>query len=790
MAANTAEASSATSSLLSSQSPSDGYKSINSSSEHVEAADPEVKHSPADIESDVLPETSTLGRNLNWRSAYILTISRVLGSGIFATPGVILASVGSPGLSLALWVVGATLAYFGLMISLEYGCMLPRSGGEKVYLEFTFRRPKYLASILVATQAILLGLTASNCVIFAQYTLFALDIQGTEFLRKVLAVGVLTWITFVHACFMKTGIRIQNFLGWIKIGIVLFMILSGLFVVLFRPEQQTALRTSATLGPQAMDWTWTGLWAGSIWSWGAIATSIIKVFYSFAGLSNANNVLNEVKDPVRTLKSVSRTALATVCGMYALINVAYFMVVPLDEIRTSGELIAGLFFERVFGETFGRRVLPLLVALSGVGNVMVVTFALARLNQEIARTGLIPFSRILSSTAPFGSPFGGLIVHYIPSALVLTIPSGDIYSFILEVEGYLGQIIAFAVAFGLVWLRFKQPDLQRPYKAWLPGVFVRLVIAFALMLAPFFPSEAQRKKGLVGGAAYALVGIAVLLFGVLYWFVYAKLLPRWRGYRLEDQTELLEDGQPETYQRPLATHRVTVKDIAGNEDKYTLDSHGFQIHRHVSTEKDFLDDERIKDAYYKEVDQLLKDVTGATRTFIFDHTIRRPNPDHDAPTTAIRGPVKQVHIDQSSAASLSRVPYHLPEESPHLLQGRVQIINVWRPIKPIRRDPLAVAAAQSVSDADLVPLALIYEKRQGETLGVRYAADQEWFYKYAQGPEEVLLIKCFDNRADGLSRAKRVPHSAFEIPGTEHEEGRESIEVRCLVFHEGDVLGE
>lgn len=70
---------------------------------------------------------------------------------------------------------------------------------------------------------------------------------------------------------------------------------------------------------------------------------------------------------------------------------------------------------------------------------------------------------------------------------------------------------------------------------------------------------------------------------------------------------------------------------------------------------------------------------------------------------------------------------------------------------------------------------------------------QQWFYKWHQTPEEVLLIECFDNHAGPESedkykdRAKRVPHSAFEIPGTEDEEGRESIEVRCLVFYESDA---
>lgn len=61
-----------------------------------------------------------------------------------------------------------------------------------------------------------------------------------------------------------------------------------------------------------------------------------------------------------------------------------------------------------------------------------------------------------------------------------------------------------------------------------------------------------------------------------------------------------------------------------------------------------------------------------------------------------------------------------------------------------------------------------------------------WYYKSNLTPEEVILIKCFDSKLDG--RARRVPHTAFHVPGTEETEGRESIEVRALVFHEGEGL--
>lgn len=346
-----------------------GYSTVKSGSnpaEDLDAAD------SRDIENDVLPETSTLGRTLSRQSAYILVISRVLGSGIFATPGTIIRAVGSVGLALSLWVVGAVVAACGLAIALEYGSMLPRSGGEKVYLEFTYRRPRFLASTVVAVMVVCLGFTASNCVVFSQYVLFAAGVEEpSEWARKGVAVGLLTAITVIHGVFRALGVRMQNFLGWVKVGLIVFMILSGLYVVILRPSDSApGVSTTYAVGD------WDDLWRGSNWNWGVVSTSLFQVFYSYAGLENANNVLNEVKDPVRTLRFVSISALVTACVLYLLTNVAYFIVVPVEEIKASGELVAALFFERVFGGNVGGKILPLAVALSAAGNVMVVAFAM------------------------------------------------------------------------------------------------------------------------------------------------------------------------------------------------------------------------------------------------------------------------------------------------------------------------------------------------------------------------------------------------------------------------------
>lgn len=246
-------------------------------------------------------------------------------------------------------------------------------------------------------------------------------------------------------------------------------------------------------------------------------------------------------------------------------------------------------------------------------------------------------------------------------------------------------------------------------------------------------------------------------------------------------------GKPETYERPSETRSTVVHDIRGEEDKYTLDTTGFQIYKHVSQETAFQDDAEIKRIYYPEVEDILKSATGASKIFIFDHTIRRQsnNKRLTDPSQALRGPVQRVHIDQSYKAGPERVQHHLPGEAERLLKARYQIINVWRPIKTIRKDPLGVADATSVPDDDLLPVQLIYPDRVGETFTVRPNSSHRWHYLREQTPQEVMLIKCFDSKLDG--RARRVPHSAFVDQGAEAESPRESIEVRALVFHPDDV---
>ncbi|KAL7280143.1 LOW QUALITY PROTEIN: hypothetical protein ACG7TL_006562 [Trametes sanguinea] len=239
---------------------------------------------------------------------------------------------------------------------------------------------------------------------------------------------------------------------------------------------------------------------------------------------------------------------------------------------------------------------------------------------------------------------------------------------------------------------------------------------------------------------------------------------------------------------------VVVHDARGREDEFKLDVHGFQFEKHVSAEKQFVDEEAIKTGYYKEIEELLKKVAGGKRVFIFDHTISRrrsatgglmSNPygrrhhekDGTLPRDQQRGPV-------TYEASVKRVRQLLGDDADRLLQSRVRLINVWRPIgNPVFHKPLAVSDWRYLDEGtDLVPVRYIYPNREGATFSVRYNPAHRWWYLAQQTPDEVTLIKCYDSETD---RARLTPHTAFwDQTSPKDAPHRQSIEVRAFVFDE------
>jgi hypothetical protein len=231
--------------------------------------------------------------------------------------------------------------------------------------------------------------------------------------------------------------------------------------------------------------------------------------------------------------------------------------------------------------------------------------------------------------------------------------------------------------------------------------------------------------------------------------------------------------------------RVPIRDVRPIASDVSLDRQGFAVLKHASAVHDFYDEDELRRVYYAEAERVIAEATGASKVFVFDHTVRRrvPGAEDRAPGTP-RQPATSVHVDHTATSGPQRVRDFFGDEADRLLRGRVQVINLWRPIRgPLRDAPLAVCDASSVATDDLVAADLVYRDRVGETYGVTYNPEHRWYYVPDMQPDEALLLKCYDSSTDG--RARFAPHTAFEDPtAPEDVLPRESIELRTLVFHD------
>jgi hypothetical protein len=219
--------------------------------------------------------------------------------------------------------------------------------------------------------------------------------------------------------------------------------------------------------------------------------------------------------------------------------------------------------------------------------------------------------------------------------------------------------------------------------------------------------------------------------------------------------------------------------LANNE--LTLDRQGFAFVRHHTQVANFYDPEEVTRVYYPEVEQLLKETTGAVRVQVFDHNVRcRPMAKRGE--NGAREPVKFAHNDYTLKSGPQRVRDLLPAEADGLLKHRFSEINVWRPIRgPVEESPLAVCDATSMTLEDFVATDLKYRDRTGEVYSLAFNPNHRWFYFPRMERDETLLLKCYDSAEDG--RARFTAHTGFEDPTSASDSApRESIEVRTLVF--------
>lgn len=246
------------------------------------------------------------------------------------------------------------------------------------------------------------------------------------------------------------------------------------------------------------------------------------------------------------------------------------------------------------------------------------------------------------------------------------------------------------------------------------------------------------------------------------------------------------DGAPR-FNGQLQAHETRIWNARELSSRIGFDECGFTCVRRRSQVAASRDDAQLRASGYAEAGEWIADALKASTVIVFDHTYRQRAPGRPpldglgGSFSAVRSPVGRVHADFTPRSAPARIAGLLGLTRADPLPP-YRIVGLWRSLnpQPLNDAPLALASAPTVDPADLVPNAIVYPDRRGETYAVLHNARHRWFYYPAMEDDEALLFLHFDSR---YAQAGTVPHTAFEDPTSPADAApRHSLEMRALVL--------
>jgi len=423
-------------------------------------------------ESSMLEEAAggtKLKRELGLFNGVGIIVGIIVGSGIFVSPKGVLLYAGSPGLALAVWVVSGLISMVGAICYAELGTMIPKSGGDYAYIMEAFGG---LPAFLYVWSALVVIMPVGNAITaltFANYILDPLypECEADPRAVRLIAAALVCFLTAVNCWNVKWATRVQDSATVTKVTALLLIVAAGLVFLLWSPSQDSSLAHH-----QILEETTT--------SPSRIALSFYSGLFSYAGWNYLNFVTEELKDPNRNLPRAIYTSLPLITAIYVLANVAYFAVLSPTELLSSNA-VAVTFANKLFGDSF-RWLMPFFVACSTFGAVNGGIFASSRLFFVGARNGHMPRCMALINMTTMTPMPCLILLCFITLAMLSTSNVYVLINFTSFVESF---FITFSVG-GLLYLRWKQPDLERPIKVHIALPITFFIVCSFLIVMPIF----------------------------------------------------------------------------------------------------------------------------------------------------------------------------------------------------------------------------------------------------------------------------------------------------------------
>lgn len=373
-----------------------------------------------------------------------VVIANMVGTGVFTSLGFQLIDLKSGFVLLMLWAIGGLVAVCGAMTYAELGAAMPRSGGEYNFLARIYHPSAGFVSGWVSATIGFAGPTALAAMTFAAYATTVVPGGTANWIEKVLACAVVVALTIVHSSNRRNSGGLQVFFTILKVGVIVGFCLCA-YLLVDAPQPVNFLPVSGD---------------GVLLTSSAFAVSLIYVSYAFTGWNAATYLSSELENPQKTLPVILLTGTLVVTVLYVALNFVFLYVAPIADMV--GEVEVGYIAAGVAFGDIGGRLAGLVMAVLLVSTVSAMTIAGPRVLQVIGED--FPALRLLARTNAHGLPATAIFVQ---SALTILFIVSSSFESVLVFAGFTLALNSFATVLGVFVLRYRQPDLPRPYRTFL-----------------------------------------------------------------------------------------------------------------------------------------------------------------------------------------------------------------------------------------------------------------------------------------------------------------------------------